>query len=193
MKNNKGYYSWIHSMNAAALEAHQKGREMLSEAKSGNDQEKMTPEQQQTLSQIRAEKIARGEKRNLTSLQGQDPDAVGDIKPAGNANQVASDASDGIIGDEEEFLDTDPFLTKENLPTYPLAAKAREETRTLAVAGGKEQKEKYKAQKRAERVAARHAETIEPERSVEVVDAYGRSAMMPMESVNQKINKMLNG
>lgn len=32
MTNNKGYYSWIHSMNKAAIDAQIKGREMLSEA-----------------------------------------------------------------------------------------------------------------------------------------------------------------
>jgi hypothetical protein len=33
MKNNKGYYSWIHSLNRAAVDAHVKGKEMLAEQK----------------------------------------------------------------------------------------------------------------------------------------------------------------
>jgi hypothetical protein len=33
MKNNKGYYGWIHSLNQAAIESHIKGREMLAEQK----------------------------------------------------------------------------------------------------------------------------------------------------------------
>ncbi len=37
MKNNKGYYSWIHSMKNAALESHFKGREMINEAKKRTD------------------------------------------------------------------------------------------------------------------------------------------------------------
>lgn len=31
MKNNKGYYSWIHSLNRAALDSHQIGRKMINE------------------------------------------------------------------------------------------------------------------------------------------------------------------
>ena len=33
MKNNKGYYSWIHSLNEAAIKAQTKGQEMLAEEK----------------------------------------------------------------------------------------------------------------------------------------------------------------
>ena len=33
MKNNKGYYSWIHSLNGAAIKAQTKGQEMLAEEK----------------------------------------------------------------------------------------------------------------------------------------------------------------
>lgn len=196
MNKKQGYYSWIHSMNRAAIEAHQKGHEMRKKAKElkeAKEEEEMTPEQKQTLAQIRAEKVARGEKRNLSRLQGQDPDAVGDVKPAGDAHAVASDASDGVVGDEEDALDTDPFVTKQNLPTYSLAAKAREETRQLAVADGKEQKQKFKAKRREERVAARHAATQEPETSVEVVTPEGQRMMMPMESVTEKINRLMNG
>ena len=193
MSNNKGYYGWIHSMNKAAIEAQQKGQDMRKQSKTSLTEEKMTPEQEQTLAQIRAEKMARGEKRNLSRLQGQDPDVAGDMEPTGNANAVAADASDGIMGDEDEFLDTDPYVTKQNLPTYSVAAKAREETRQLAVSGGRAEQEKYRAKRRAERVAARQAATEEPERTTEVVDEYGRSVLLPMESVTQKINKMLNG
>lgn len=32
MKNNKGYYSWIHSMKNAAMESHFKGKQMINEA-----------------------------------------------------------------------------------------------------------------------------------------------------------------
>jgi hypothetical protein len=35
MKNNKGYYGWIHSLNQAGLQAQQNGRNMLNEAKAG--------------------------------------------------------------------------------------------------------------------------------------------------------------
>ena len=33
MKNNKGYYSWIHSLNEAAINSHQIGQRMINEAK----------------------------------------------------------------------------------------------------------------------------------------------------------------
>lgn len=33
MKNNKGYYSWIHSLNSAAMESQKRGFEMLNEQK----------------------------------------------------------------------------------------------------------------------------------------------------------------
>jgi hypothetical protein len=33
MKNNKGYYSWIHSMKNAAMESHFKGRQIINEEK----------------------------------------------------------------------------------------------------------------------------------------------------------------
>jgi len=33
MKNNKGYYSWIHSMKNAAMESHFNGQKMINEAK----------------------------------------------------------------------------------------------------------------------------------------------------------------
>jgi len=41
MKNNKGYYSWIHSMKNAAMESHFKGRKMINESMSDEEYEKL--------------------------------------------------------------------------------------------------------------------------------------------------------
>lgn len=38
MKNNKGYYSWIHAMKNAAMESHFKGKQMINEEKARRGQ-----------------------------------------------------------------------------------------------------------------------------------------------------------
>ena len=147
MKNNKGYYSWIHSLNQAALQSHAKGKEMLAEQKGllkeerGPDFKEMAkefegapvnvhpdyPEEKnmspaEIYAKIKAEKIARGEGRNLKRTRG----ANVDVKPVGDANDVERDAEDGEMGDD--VLDTsivDPSLVKRNV--YDLAAQARAE------------------------------------------------------------------
>ncbi len=130
MKNNKGYYSWIHSMKQAAMESHFKGRKMLSEQKEKSEEyfkevgkalvrpgeapvvhpdypEEASMTSAQTYEKIKAEKMARGEGRNLKRTRGGENDVV----PAGDANAVHVDAQDGVMGDEgdDDELGADQF------------------------------------------------------------------------------------
>ncbi len=151
MKNIKGYYNWIHSLKIAAIDSYTKGQEMLQEQKkkAGSSQErsgyipsalqhvekgfraegdpiaphpKDSPSEtaHQIQAKILARKIAMGNQREFTG-------ARGDVKPAGDANDVERDAEDGEMGNEGG-LDTrivDPSLVARNV--YDLAAQARAE------------------------------------------------------------------
>jgi hypothetical protein len=61
MKNNKGYYSWIHSLKQAAMQSHTKGAEMLSEARKRVEQ---GPDLAAKAA-IDAEILARGERKSI--------------------------------------------------------------------------------------------------------------------------------
>jgi hypothetical protein len=88
MKNNKGYYSWIHSLKNAAIQSQQKGFEMLKEAREEGGNEALK-------AQFKKEKELRG---SDTNQGGQNRKT--DVKPVGNANYVADDAEDGVIGQD---------------------------------------------------------------------------------------------
>lgn len=160
MKNNKGYYSWIHSMKQAAVESHLKGRKMLSEQKEKGEEyfkevgkalvrpgeapvvhpdypEEASMSSAQIYQKIKAEKMARGEGRNLKRTRGGENDVV----PAGDANAVHADAQDGVMGDEGD--EGEPITLGSVKPatkpgkTSPIAARARVEA-GYALPGDKE-------------------------------------------------------
>jgi len=112
MKNNKGYYSWIHSLKQAAIQSHTKGAEMLFEAKKRVEQ---GPDLD-VKAAIDAEIRARGERKALSARE---------LAAAGDANDVAVEAQ----GDEDE--DHIPDIVDRNsrrlpdsrkLPTYNVPA-----------------------------------------------------------------------
>ena len=205
MKNNKGYYSWIHSMKQAAMESHFKGRKMLSEQKEKSEEyfkevgkalvrpgeapvvhpdypEEASMTSAQTYEKIKAEKMARGEGRNLKRTRGGENDVV----PAGDANAVHADAQDGVMGDEGDegesiTLGSVKPSTKPG-KTSPIAARARVEA-GFALPGDKEIVDADERE---------YMDSLEPpERYTEVADSRGKVVHMPMESVNDKINKFL--
>lgn len=123
MKNNKGHYSWIHSLKEAAILSYAKGQKMLNEELNPNwkpdfkavagalqrpgeapvinpkhpGDASLSPEQ--IFDKIKQEKIARGDQRNLTrNLEGlaQDMDpnnADMDGDGDGDADEVAASAA----------------------------------------------------------------------------------------------------
>jgi hypothetical protein len=151
MKNNKGYYSWIHTLNNSAISAHKKGIEMLAES-NGNDP-KSAGGDDSAYERLKAMKDAE-KMADLAKIKGPI-----DFKPEGSAQDVEYDAENGFIDD--------PPLSR--LPSYPIAAKAREETADLERAKDWEESED-----------ARHWSGYT-----------GRTGEKMYESVSQKINRFL--
>ena len=121
MKNNKGYYSWIHSLNRAGLQAQRNGFNMLNEAKKAG-RPSSAPSDDSDLqydptihAQIAAEKKASGEElsneRRRAAMQlrakpiNLDPNKFDgpDVGIQGDANEVAQ----GQKQAESDFEDTD--------------------------------------------------------------------------------------
>lgn len=149
MKNNQGYYSWIHSLKAASMESHFKGKKMLQEAKEmklGFKPEEMQKAHQELMTQtdgpgrppkgphinpeypgdvsktpheIYQEIRAQKDSKSKDAAP-TDQDVDGSGKP-GTANDVAADFVD-MEKDDNAILD--PSLMK---PSSVLAQKAREE------------------------------------------------------------------
>lgn len=65
MKNNKGYYSWIHSMKNAAMQSHFNGQKMLNET-AGEDDERFDPKVARKIALSRKIRSS-GEKAKLQS------------------------------------------------------------------------------------------------------------------------------
>lgn len=142
MKNNKGYYSWIHALKEAALISQKKGYEMLNEQykpdfkeiekalKKPGEAPVINPNypsdasktSEQIYDEIKDVKVSRGEQRNLSKNIGKDPDAGKvDLKPLGDAQAVEDDGSDHIIGNNA----VDPSLVRR---TSKVGREARAET-----------------------------------------------------------------
>ncbi len=202
MKNNKGYYSWIHSMKQAAMESHLNGRKMLSEQKERGEEyfkeigkalvrpgeasvvhpdypEEASMSPAEIYQKIKAEKMARGEGRNLKRIRG----GENDIVPAGDANEVHADAQDGVMGDEGD--EGEPITLGSVKPsakpgkTSPIAARARIEA-GHAIPGDQDIAD-----------AEDKDEQEPPFKYEEIITPEGHRIHMPMESVNDKINRFL--
>jgi hypothetical protein len=107
MKNNKGYYSWIHSLKQAAMQSHTKGAEMLSEARKRVEQGMDLDAK----AAIDAEIRARGERRALSAKE---------LAAAGDANDVAAEAQEDEDGDHiPNLADPDSVNTNFNVPMEP--------------------------------------------------------------------------
>jgi hypothetical protein len=224
MKNNKGYYSWIHSLKQAAMESQAKGVEMITEAKRGKMEAGMDLAAK---AQIDAEIRSRGERKALSARE---------LAAGGDADYVAAEAGEDEDADHiPDIADPDsgklptfnvpatPVTIQHPEPMYKSAAEAEAAVRAHnqarhghltqkaadfagAVQAGRETAqearkkgmlpksvksavkkriEDYKASKKAER------EEEAPERFEEVITPEGHRMHMPMESVNDKINRFL--
>jgi hypothetical protein len=197
---NKGYYSWIHAINQAGLQAQQNGRDMLNEAKAG----KITDPAQRAklMGQMPVARVANPEapsahpadvvdtiarlgKTSASTIALADGD-VGeykriknmkqaeklaqmaqqkgpiDAKPTGDAQSVEDDAQDGVMADPDT-----------RLPSYPIAAQARAETKAMDDANAEKDME-------------------EDEEARYWSDYSGRTGEVH-ESLSQKINRILKG
>jgi len=152
MKNNKGYYNWIHTLNAASVEAHLKGQLMLEQS--------MQPSRGKNIVGINPADLEKAHKDLMTSVDGPGRPPKGphinpefpadvtktsaqiyaeilaakkakDLQPTNvditgegqvDASDVAADASDNEIDNDDNPID--PRLMK---PTTPLAREARAE------------------------------------------------------------------
>ena len=194
MKNNKGYYSWIHSLNGSAMQAHKKGLEMLAEEKARKitNQERMAqlaaqmqapkavehgkPDVDPAVIRIAAQELAK-EPTTPTSidLAGGDVGAYVDIRRTKQAEKLADmnkaqgpvDAEPHEPGDGEDGVMADPPLTR--VPDVTVAAQARKETEDLE----------------------REKEWEESEDARHWSDYTGRTGEKMYESVSDKINKFL--
>jgi len=202
MKNNKGYYSWIHALNKAASENQSRAGKILTEAKAvkitdkakletlGQQLKPVAPishgkpdidptsvrmfgQQLAKTGPVTAQSITKagGDAGAFTSLQqmkaAQDAAMRAkmqgpiDAAPEGDAQTVEDDAQDGVL--------EDPPLT--TLPSYSLAAQARQET-------AQEDEEKAYEEKEEDRFWS---------------DYTGRAGEKVYESLRRKINKLFNG
>jgi hypothetical protein len=202
MKNNKGYYSWIHSMKSAAMDSHTRGQQMLTEAtakKKAFDPRAFEthetrgpvahgkPEVDPTAVRLAAQELAKtptsahsielagGDVGAYTTLRrmkhaeklGELNKARGpvDEKPAGDVEDVVADAQDGTMADPDgsEYH----YPEGGRIPSYPLAAQARQETEDIEAD-----------------IAAEYAD--------EMLGAGHGPLNVRFESLNHKIAKILN-
>jgi hypothetical protein len=150
MKNNKGYYNWIHGLKAASVEAHFKGKVMLEESslakskpvgvnpadlekahkelmtstdgpgrppKGPHIDPKFPGDVAKTSAEIYAEILASKKAKDAQPTQ---VDMTGDGQV--DANDVAQDAQDGNMSDDDNPID--PNLIR---PPTKLARQARAE------------------------------------------------------------------
>ncbi len=236
MKNNKGYYSWIHSLKQAAMESQAKGVEMITEAKRGKMEAGMDLAAK---AEIDAEILARGERKALSARE---------LAAKGDADYVAAEAGED---EDEDYIpdiaDPNPSPKKQGLvsaklstfnvpanpvtiqhpePMYKSAAEAEaavrannqarhghlaqkaadfagavqvgreaaQEARKKGLmpksvkAAVKQRIEDYKTARKAQNISQQEEA---PERFEEVITPEGHRMHMPMESVNDKINRFL--
>ena len=204
MKNNKGYYSWIHSMKSAAVESHMKGQQMLNEEKAKKiafDPTKFAagmpkgpvahgkPEVDPAVVRAAAQVLSvepttphsislaggdSGEYANIRKMkhaeklaqiaQSQGPV---DAKPAGDANDVAVDAEDGVMADPDT---KPPYFAWAHKEEAPIMSKEDEEKMI----------QDWEEEEHESKEEARHWS-----------DYSGRTGEVRTESVNQKISKFL--
>jgi hypothetical protein len=206
MKNNKGYYHWIHSLKSAAIDSFSKGQEMLQEQKKKIEESKersgYIPSALQHVEKgFRKEGIpAEPHREDMPSETAHQIQAkiLAKKMAVGNERQfttprdaksVVADAQDGVMGDEmeDEGDEGEPIKMSQVKPaikpgkTSPIAARARVEA-GFPLPGDQEIVDDEDKN-----------EQEPPERTTEVSDEYGNLIAMPMESLNYKINKFLHG
>ncbi len=179
MKNNKGYYSWIHSLKQAAMQSHTKGAEMLSEARKRVEQGMDLDAK----AAIDAEIRARGERRALSAKE---------LAAAGDANDVAAEAQKDEDGDHiPNLADPDSVNTNFNVPMEPTTTehpeqwyKTKEEAEEAARVMG--------AHYRGE-TAPEEEDFVPPheEKPAAAGGAWSKPATFK-ESVNKKIKKIIS-
>lgn len=206
MKNNKGYYSWIHSLNEAALNSHQRGQRMINEAKEVSKGKKKQLNESREDDKWEGPNLPREEFANLAkqiadllkqdggitpeSIEraGGDPAEyarIRDLKVNDANNDGIKDASDVVAANNLDAADgvQDTKVKVGPRFTNPLAAQAR-----LEMGHGVEGDE--------ELAAKLNAKLDEPEPDMEDED-YWRRTMSPDEndvigeSLNQKISRIL--
>ena len=119
MKNNKGYYSWIHSLNRAAVESQILGAKMLKEQREEGADEDL-------IARLKDAKMRAGRDTYHNVHNAKNPQAR-DAAPVGDADDVEDDAEDGVVGqvaiiphreNDEPSTDTDEYQTR--IPTSRL-------------------------------------------------------------------------
>lgn len=234
MKNNKGYYSWIHSLKNAAMQSQHKGFEMLKEAREMGGDEDLRNE-------LKKEKTERG---SDTRQGGQNKKV--DVEPVGDANAVDMDNDDGVMGDDIPGMvqpSKKVSLGRTRLPeieagTFPPPSVQHPPAQFPTPEAAAAEVSRLNAPRRAAHAAAEQAQTrafhqqeatkaaqaaVEAARkagkgpkgqkaaAVKAVEDYKNlrrqelsaepperyteveGGMLPMESVSQKIDRLLNG
>ena len=128
MKNNKGYYNWIHSMKNAAMESHFNGQKMLTEAKRSMGGGHMTERGQR--SQSHEERAAAGIGRLLRDIGISDETIKANLPKILGAGKETSMKPEDFVG----YEGTDPSY--ENLkfdPAVYAELKAEKEAEDLKV------------------------------------------------------------
>ena len=182
MKNNKGYYGWIHSLNQAGLQAQQNGARMINEAKAGRPSKfpadlsdfQYDPK---VHAEIDAQKMAAGTqlsniKRSTTQLANLGNPV--NMAPVGDA--TAERMQHDEVG---EMLDTEDVLDSDEAEEARDAAEIRKTALANKARRDAEEKDIMAAQ-----------EPEENDYRYEVPSAAWKTFK---ESVSQKINRILRG
>ena len=198
MKNIKGYYSWIHSLKNAAMESQAKGFEMLKEAREEGGNEALK-------AQFKKEKELRG---SDTNQGGQNRKT--DVEPVGDANAVDVDNDDGVMGDDVPGMIKSTAkvssgrskLSDIKSGAFPPPSVAHPPARFPTPEAAAAEVKRLNAQKDV--VAAIEAEAENEQRAEDyedeerdrqmTIDMQVHRMMSPrMESLSQKIDRLLNG
>jgi hypothetical protein len=199
MKNNKGYYGWIHSLNQAGLQAQQNGRNMLNEAKGRPAKPDTVQRDSEAEAQINAQILAQGDertniKRRTTQLSNFGKPA--NLEPIGDANDEADQHDE--VG---EMLDTSN-IEDSDLADFFLQAKQASAIRKDAEINQKarlaEIDKKKKARAAYDETSAEFADEMTGAGQGPLSRGAGLHPYAPNfeqlpESVFQKINRILRG
>jgi len=201
MKNNKGLYSWIHSLNEAAIQSHMKGIKMLNEEIRGPHFlfSKYRPETKDDLAALQdaiAQLKREGTTRETIELADGDPDVYAKIlakkqgyddslKPDLAPPETDLDGDGDVDGNDVEVRDS-------GVPNYPLAAGAR-------LAAGQDLpgdvelvKKDFKSRSRQERIDRRNLEADIQADDAALMDDLLRYGNVK-ESIESIIYRMMRG
>jgi len=196
---NKGYYSWIHAINQAGLQAQQNGRDMLNEAKGRPAKPDTVQRDSEAEAQINAQIRAYGDertniKRRTTQLTNFGKPA--NLEPIGDANDEADQHDEvGEMIDTSNTEDSDLadfFLQARQASEIRKDAEINQKARLAEIDKKKKERAAY------DETSAEFADEMTGAGQGPLSRGAGLHPYAPNfeqlpESVSQKINRILKG